>query len=344
MKSWKVSLAVVAVWAIAAGLCRAADVSPPAEPMSVWFVKPAASFHESCPLGNGRLGAMDFGGVGRERIVLNESSMWSGGPYDGNNYEAYKCLPEVRDLLFKGDIAAADAVLRKNFRYATGVRGVGNVSHFGTYQILCNLIVNSAGAAEPKAPAADVPAAGGGKRGGGRGRGAAEDTTPAEGYRRDLNLMQGVSHTQYKLNGVNYSRDLLVSKPDEVIVMNLKADKPGSLSFTASLTRDRGATIKADGSIQTLQGQLPYTAPDGSTDQGTRFLALLGAAVKGGKVAAARQRPDHHRRRRSDPRRFGGHELEGQGLRQGRCAAASTRPWPSPSTPFARRPPTITAA
>lgn len=61
-------------------LCRAAEVSPPAEPMSVWFVTPATSFHESCPPGNGRLGAMGFGGVGTDRIVPNESSVWSAGP------------------------------------------------------------------------------------------------------------------------------------------------------------------------------------------------------------------------------------------------------------------------
>ena len=75
--------------------------------MSVWFASPARSFHESCPLGNGRLGAMDFGGVGVERIVLNESSMWSGGPYDSNLYGAYKCLPELRSKLLAGDISAA---------------------------------------------------------------------------------------------------------------------------------------------------------------------------------------------------------------------------------------------
>ena len=98
---------------LAAGLCQAAEVSAPAEPMSVWFASPARSFHESCPLGNGRLGAMDFGGVGRERIVLNESSVWSGGPYDGNKYDAYQCLPEVREKLFAGDISGAGAALEQ---------------------------------------------------------------------------------------------------------------------------------------------------------------------------------------------------------------------------------------
>ncbi|HWI59650.1 MAG TPA: glycoside hydrolase N-terminal domain-containing protein, partial [Bacillota bacterium] len=91
------------------------SLQPPDEPMSVWFDQPAATFHESCVLGNGRLGAMDLGGVNRERIVLNESSLWSGGPYDGNNYDAYKCLPEVREKLFAGDVSGAWNALARGF-------------------------------------------------------------------------------------------------------------------------------------------------------------------------------------------------------------------------------------
>jgi len=64
-----------------------------AEPMTVWFDKPGRSFHESAIVGNGRLGAMDYGGVAQDRIVLNESSMWSGGSYEANKYDAYQCLP-----------------------------------------------------------------------------------------------------------------------------------------------------------------------------------------------------------------------------------------------------------
>src|SRR5512137_1643458 len=95
--------------ALLAGIAmgRAGTTANPVEPLSVWFDKPGNSFHESCVLGNGRLGAMDLGGVDTDRIVLNESSLWSGGAYDGNNYEGYKCLPEVREKLFAGDTSAA---------------------------------------------------------------------------------------------------------------------------------------------------------------------------------------------------------------------------------------------
>jgi len=137
-----VSCAVLAVVAALAGIGQAADVPAPDEPMSVWFDKPGRTFHESCVLGNGRLGAMDLGGVHKDRIVLNESSLWSGGPYDGNNYDAYKCLPEVREKLLAGDISEAWGALNKGFRYADGVRGWGDINQFGCYQTLGDLIVD----------------------------------------------------------------------------------------------------------------------------------------------------------------------------------------------------------
>jgi alpha-L-fucosidase 2 len=245
--------------AVVACLCQGAQVSPPAEPMSIWFTGPASSFHETCPLGNGRLGVMDFGGVEAQRIALNESSLWSGGPYDGNKYDAYKCLPDVRKKLFAGDISAADATLSASFRYAKGVAGWGDINQFGCYQTLGDLTV-----------AFD------------HGPGA------AEGYRRDLNLMKGLARTHYQVNGVNYARDLLVSRPDEVIVLHLKADKPGALSFTASLHRKQDAAVRAEGGVFILEGQLPFNKPGGG-GKGMRYQALLGAKAVGGKVAATKQ-------------------------------------------------------
>lgn len=386
--------------AITACLCQAAEMSPPAEPMSVWFISPAKSFHESCPLGNGRLGAMDFGGVGTERIVLNESSLWSGGLYDGNNYDAYQCLPEVRAKLFAGDISGAGSVLAKSFRYTDGVSGWGDVNQFGCYQTLGRLIVEFDNGAEATLSSPSGHAAGDGKtientadgsqdtkwcvnngtapvswqmrlpaaqtvtsyaftsgddvperdprtwvlEGSEDGKawievdrraldkpferrkqtktfevahpgafrfyrftfapttvgtfqvaeialtGAGTTSLPVavDGYRRDLNLMQGVAHTEYRWKGVTFTRDLLVSKPDEVIALNLKADKPGALSFTAALTREHDAATRSEGSVYVLEGQLPFNKPGGG-GQGIRYTALLGASAKGGKVSATAQ-------------------------------------------------------
>nr|MCU0982141.1 glycoside hydrolase N-terminal domain-containing protein [Pirellulaceae bacterium] len=397
MRIANLALAAVAALGIVVGLGRAAEVAAPAEPMSVWFVSPAKSFHESCPLGNGRLGAMDFGGVGRQRIVLNESSLWSGGPYDGNKYDAYQCLPEVREKLFAGDISGAGGVLSKSFRYADGVRGWGDVNQFGCYQTLGDLIVDFDNSPEPKLSSPSGHAPGDGKGientvdgdsgskwcvnngstpvvwqvqfpepqtvksyaftsgddvperdprswvldGSADGKAWAEVdrreldkpfeqrqqtksfevARPAafrlyrftfaprpigsfqvaeiglagtvkppppvvgDGYRRDLDLMQGVAHTQYQRKGVAFTRDLLVSKPDEVIALHLKADKPGALAFTAALVRRHDAATRADGGLQVLEGQLPFNKPGGG-GEGMRYVALLGANVKGGQVSA----------------------------------------------------------
>jgi alpha-L-fucosidase 2 len=383
-------------WALAAA-SPGAQVQPPEEPMSVWFDRPGRTFHESCVLGNGRLGAMDFGGVGRERIVLNESSLWSGGPYDGNHYEAHACLPEVREKLFSGDISGAWGALGRGFRYADGVRGWGDVNQFGCYQKLADLFVNTGGAApetrvtsptgheegdgktiancvdgdpgtkwcvdkagkavswqvdlvQPKAvpsyaltSADDVPTrdpqvwvlegSADGKawtevdrRSPGKpfprrhqtqtfeiakpapyrfyrltftpqeayfqvaeislsGVGAAAPEAAPEGYRRDLNLMTGVASTRYVQDGVTFTRELVVSKPDEVVALRLKAGKPGALTFLASLSRRQDAASRADGAVQVLEGQLKFNKPGGG-GQGMKYMALLAARLKGGKSSA----------------------------------------------------------
>jgi len=112
---------------------RVPDLSAP---MIVWFTEPARAFHETCALGNGRLGAMDFGGTSTLRIALNESSVWTGGPYDGNRCDAHKCLPRVRKRLFAGRIAEAQGEIEKRFGYADGVAGWKDRDQFGCYQAL----------------------------------------------------------------------------------------------------------------------------------------------------------------------------------------------------------------
>src|SRR5580704_17120035 len=103
---------------------------------TIWFDAPANAFTESSPLGNGRLGAMMFGGVNEERIVLNESSMWSGSRQDADRPDAYKVLPEIRSLLLEGKNPEAEALVNANFT----CRGLGSAgAQYGCYQVLGNL-------------------------------------------------------------------------------------------------------------------------------------------------------------------------------------------------------------
>jgi alpha-L-fucosidase 2 len=116
----------------------------------MWFDAPARAFHESLPLGNGRIGAMVFGGVDEERIVLNESSVWSGSPEDANRPDAHKVLPEIRRLLLEGKNIEAEQLVNQNFTCQG--KGSGNANGvnlpFGCYQTLGELRLRFANAAE----------------------------------------------------------------------------------------------------------------------------------------------------------------------------------------------------
>ena len=112
--------------------------------LQVKFDSPASQFTQSIPLGNGRVGAMVFGGINKERIVLNEKSMWSGGVQDANRHDAYKYLPEIQKLLQEEKNKEAQDLLQKYFVCAAKGSGNGSGAHvkYGCYQILSDLLIN----------------------------------------------------------------------------------------------------------------------------------------------------------------------------------------------------------
>src|SRR5476649_2433346 len=102
----------LSVLILAMGLTLCAKSSQSLAPeTTIWFDAPAKNFTESSPLGNGRLGAMMFGGVDDERIVLNESSVWSGSRQDADRPDAYKVLPEIQKLLLEGKNPEAETLV-----------------------------------------------------------------------------------------------------------------------------------------------------------------------------------------------------------------------------------------
>jgi alpha-L-fucosidase 2 len=121
-------------------------------PSTLWFEQPASHFTRSLPLGNGRMGAMVFGGVDIERIVLNESSMWSGSRQEADRPDAHEALPEIRRLLLEGKNVEAEALVNRNFTCEGPGSGHGSGANvpFGCYQVLGNLHLRFAGA-EPRA-------------------------------------------------------------------------------------------------------------------------------------------------------------------------------------------------
>src|SRR3974377_151300 len=86
------------------------ETSAPKEPLSLWYRQPARQWVEALPVGNGRLGAMVFGGVASEGIQFNEDTVWNGEPHEYQHPDAWKSLATLRDLLFQGKQAEAEKI------------------------------------------------------------------------------------------------------------------------------------------------------------------------------------------------------------------------------------------
>ena len=237
----------------------------------IWFDAPAQHFTESTPLGNGRLGAMVFGGIAEERIVLNESGLWSGSPQDADRPDAYQSLPEIRRLLLEGNNAEAEALVNKNFTSAGpgSARGRGANAPYGSYQTLGNLRLKFL----------NVPAA--------RPELVERDAQPTD-YRRELDLATATTRITYRLGDVTYTREIFVSAPDDVLVVRLTADPPGALNFDVALDRPERFTTTSEGPDRLLMtGQVPdgKNSADG-TNTGVRYAARLRALLPSGDLSS----------------------------------------------------------
>jgi alpha-L-fucosidase 2 len=239
---------VVALLIVGYGGVRAAD------DLSLWYRQPAQQWTEALPIGNGRLGAMVFGGTQHERLQLNENTLWSGGPYDPDNPDALAALPEARRLIFAGKYKEANDLI--------GQRMMGKPLRQQSYQPVGDLLFDFAG------------------------------HDKATDYRRQLSIDTAISTTTYRVGDVQFKREVFASHPDQVIVVRLEADKPGQLSFTASLTTphaplESSLQPDADKLKLGLQRDLMLSAIGGNS-QGIkgaiRFSALLRAIADGGKV------------------------------------------------------------
>jgi alpha-L-fucosidase 2 len=223
---------------------------------AIWFDAPAKNFTESSPMGNGRLGAMMFGGVDEERIVLNESSMWSGSPQDADRPDAHTFLPEIRRRLLEGKNAEAEALVNANFTCkGPGSSGGSGDCQYGCYQVLGNLHLTF----------------------------TSNSNSPVENYRRELNLNDAVARMQFTRGGVTFTREMFSSKPDEVMVLRLTANQPGQISFGLKLDRpERFETVKVASNELLMTGQLD----NGTNGKGLKYAARVRVLNHGGNVSA----------------------------------------------------------
>jgi alpha-L-fucosidase 2 len=173
----------------------AGEAPAPAQPLSLWYRRPAEKWVEALPLGNGRIGAMVYGGVPTERIQFNEGTLWLGEPHDYSHPGAAKHLAAIRELLFAGKQKDAEELALKEFM-SEPLRQM-------PYQPFADLVLTFP---QPE---------------------------KVENYRRDLDLDQAVAGVLFGTGGVSYRREVFSSSPDQVLVVRLTASKPGALSFSA---------------------------------------------------------------------------------------------------------------
>lgn len=227
--------------------------------MSLWYKTPASLWTEALPLGNGRLGAMVFGGVKEELIQLNEATLWSGGPVSKViNPKAPDYLPQVRDALAKSDYAKAEQLIKN-------MQGLFSES----YMPLGDLVLKQF------------------------------FTDSATAYYRDLNINDAFATTKFTVAGVEYKREIFVSAPDQVIVIRLTANQPNALNMQVSarsLLHYHNEVI--DNNELALKGKAPthvdplnhtshpnpVSYDDSSDCRGMRFEMLVKAINEGGST------------------------------------------------------------
>ncbi|MDR3691733.1 MAG: glycoside hydrolase family 95 protein [Fimbriimonas sp.] len=231
-------------------LAGIALATTPSATKLLWYKRPADQWIEALPVGNGRLGAMVFGRPADELIQLNESTVWTGAPYDpyGPGSGA-KALKDIQGLVFEGKGREAEALYDKEWMSKTEEQA--------QYQPLGDLRIQQVGLG------------------------------PVSGYGRDLNLETAVSSVRFKSNGVNYKREVFASAVDHVIVVHIEADKPGSISLLVSLDGRSNYKERTNAWCQTgstkpstiyLNGQTASYADAG----GLRYEARVTPVVKGG--------------------------------------------------------------
>ncbi|MEO7933715.1 MAG: glycoside hydrolase family 95 protein [Chthoniobacterales bacterium] len=202
-----ISNVCAAMFVSIASLSANTDVPNPST--ALWYDKPASQWIEALPLGNGRFGAMVFGDPVKERIVLNDITVWSGGPQPkANNPDGWTHLADIRKVIREGRYDEAEKLCNQ---FLTCQANYDE----NKYQMLGDLNLDF----QPPL-------------------GAVSD------YRRWLNLETAEAGVQYKAGGVSYERELFCSAPDKVLVQRMSASRPGALSFSMKLGRPEKAQTK----------------------------------------------------------------------------------------------------
>lgn len=229
MKHFKTYLAAMA---LALSGCQSAADS--CETTELWYAQPAKVWMESLPIGNGRLGAMTYGGIEEEKLALNESTMWS-GQYNENQNKPFgrEKMDQLRKLFFEGKLSEGNRIAGDNLH--------GNQTSFGTHLPIGDLKMQFI---YPEGKVTD--------------------------YRRSLSLDEAVSSVSFNSGGVNYKREYFATNPDNVLVLRLTADKQKSITMNMGLDLMRQADLSVENNQLVFTGKVdfPLHGPGGVCFEG----------------------------------------------------------------------------
>ena len=185
--------------------------------LKLWYRRPATRWVEALPLGNGRLGAMVWGGIEHERLQLNEDTLYAGGPYEADTSGALEALPEVRRLIFAGQYAKAEAL--------ANARMMARPLKQMPYQPLADVVLDFR----------DIP--------------------DISDYRRELDLDTAITRTQFQTWKTAHTREAFVSPVDQCIVMRVATDRPGAIDLRISLDSDQHTEVSTEDGALLLRGR-----------------------------------------------------------------------------------------
>lgn len=229
MKHFKTYLAAMA---LALSGCQSATDS--CETTELWYAQPAKVWMESLPIGNGRLGAMTYGGIEEEKLALNESTMWS-GQYNENQNKPFgrEKMNQLRKLFFEGKLSEGNRIAGDNLH--------GNQTSFGTHLPIGDLKMQFI---YPEGKVTD--------------------------YRRSLSLDEAVSSVSFNSGGVNYKREYFATNSDNVLVLRLTADKQKSITMNMGLDLMRQADLSVENNQLVFAGKVdfPLHGPGGVCFEG----------------------------------------------------------------------------
>ena len=220
--------------------------------LKLWHKQPATQWTEALPIGNGRLGAMIYGGIQQEQLQINEDTLWSGGPHDYSNPEAYSHLATVRQLLKDGEYDKAEAEAEKM---------MGKPVHQMAYQPLGDLFLQF--------PQGET----------------------AKEYRRELDLQNAVNTVSYTIADARITRKTFSSKPDQAIVMRLDSNRRGQITFDLSMDSPHPVQSRViGGDTLAMTGQLSPREDRGLIGpwegEGMKFAAQVKVKAEGGTLVA----------------------------------------------------------